>query len=737
MKSTLLSILFFCCIFSVFGQSVADLRMDTIPLKGLELLQKPWRYQKTDDMSYASISYNDANWKRLNPRLWMDSLKNGREDFENIAWFRYTIEVDSTLYGESAALQMHGRGAAEVYWNGKKVREYGKVSPINSEERKYDPRGEPITVTFSRRPIQVIAVRFSNSNAWELRDRFTRYARTAGFRMNIRSLDTANQEVVGSRIEQLMREFSTIGVMLALGFLHLCIFAFYPAQKANLFYGLASLCFGFGGMYRYFLQNGHNPEMVIYVNIAGFMIAQSSFVLILRLLYAIFEMKVPPQFWLISAFVLFMYLSFLITTADLPVVNLFVAMIAFEGLRVIYKAVKGGKQGAWLIGSGVIIMMGFNLIAAIIQFGLGGFSFRMDPLLMFAANLSISIVMSIYLARDISWTNKALSKKLIEVQELSELTIEQQRVNRQILENQNEELERQVKQRTLEIQEKNAELGQQNEEILMQRDSLEEKSREVEHAYRQITDSVRYAQRIQRAILGDQEEIISQFKEAFILFKPRNIVSGDFFWYNRTEDGSQILIAADCTGHGVPGAFMTVMGNDFLEDIIFREKISKPCRILEALDEKITNRFGRKGKDQLNDGMDMGLMVLDRNKGKMWFAGAKNPMLYVRNGEIHELAASKFPIGSHQFKLKKEFNTHELDIQEGDAYYLFSDGFQDQFGGEKKQKYLKKRFREFLLSISHLPMSEQREKLDAELEAWKSCWNTPQTDDVLVMGVRI
>lgn len=264
----------------------------------------------------------------------------------------------------------------------------------------------------------------------------------------------------------------------------------------------------------------------------------------------------------------------------------------------------------------------------------------------------------------------------------------------------------------------------------------------IEKKNENITDSLKYAQRIQKAILGSEEEILCNFREGFIFFQPKDIVSGDFFWFsqvffNRVEKSSRrILIAADCTGHGVPGAFMTVMGNALLDEIVNERSITDPHLILHELDKKIVATLQKQNFNQ-NDGMDMVVLVVEEKDNHTKFihwAGAKNPLYYVREGKLHEIKGDKFPIGGNQLKANKAFNTHTFSLQDDDIFYLFTDGFQDQFGGQENKKYMVKRFRNFLLDISKLPMNEQRERLAQEFTAWKG--NREQTDDVLVMGIK-
>lgn len=286
-----------------------------------------------------------------------------------------------------------------------------------------------------------------------------------------------------------------------------------------------------------------------------------------------------------------------------------------------------------------------------------------------------------------------------------------------------ENLEQKVKKRTEEVSEKSRDLERQRDEI--------------QYKNRQITDSIRYAKRIQKSVLGSTDNIKAYFDEAFIFFKPRDIVSGDFYWVQKCPAG--IMVAAvDCTGHGVPGAFMTVMGTDFLNEIFSVEETRRPSAVLNALDSKVKNALRRNLEADAadpNDGMDMSLVSFDPGTRKMVFSGAKNPVWIVRKDEVIQIKGSPFPIGSRQYKKEKVFKEHELQLEKDDMVYLFSDGFQDQFGGEKNRKYMRKRFREFLKSISLKPVEDQKAILADELKQWKGSY--PQTDDVLVIGFRV
>ncbi len=247
-----------------------------------------------------------------------------------------------------------------------------------------------------------------------------------------------------------------------------------------------------------------------------------------------------------------------------------------------------------------------------------------------------------------------------------------------------------------------------------------------------IKDSIKYAQRIQMAIIGAKEIIVKSFEDAFVFFSPKDIVSGDFYWYGE-EDNKKIVIAADCTGHGVPGALMTVMGNDFINEIVHFHKITSPADILQALDKKVIQALQKENNhEKRDDGMDIAILTFEDNR--LTFAAAKNPLYWVRNNEMNQIKGDVFPIGSAKYKTEKVFTQHHIEAQKGDVFYLFSDGFQDQFGGENDKKYMTKRFREYLLSISQQKMSIQENLLKEELDKWKN--HQPQTDDILIIGIK-
>jgi len=268
-------------------------------------------------------------------------------------------------------------------------------------------------------------------------------------------------------------------------------------------------------------------------------------------------------------------------------------------------------------------------------------------------------------------------------------------------------LEEKVKERTLALSDANQELFMKNKDIM---------------------DSITYAKRIQLAILPSE----IPFHDTFILFKPKDIVSGDFYWLN-AAGGKEFIIAADCTGHGVPGAFMSFIGYTSLNKIIIEQEIYKPSSILNRLNEEVAKLMHQKGEDVINDGMDIALVCYTPTTGKLEYAGALNPLIMVRNKEIIEIKADRFAIGRSSAKEKK-FTNHELQLENGDAIYLYSDGYADQFGGPEGKKFKTSALKDLFIRINSHSIEKQGEILDKTFEDWKS--GQQQIDDVLIVGRR-
>lgn len=251
---------------------------------------------------------------------------------------------------------------------------------------------------------------------------------------------------------------------------------------------------------------------------------------------------------------------------------------------------------------------------------------------------------------------------------------------------------------------------------------------------RQITDSIEYASRIQTAILPPVDYIASVIPDHFILYKPRDIVSGDFYWITH-KDGKIVVAVVDCTGHGVPGAFMSMLGFAFLNEIVNKETSLRANQILNQLRNYVKASLHQTGKeDEAKDGMDIALCIIDPDKQKLQYSGAYNPLYLLRSDDFISLKADRMPIGIHIIE-KESFTNHEIDIQKGDIIYIFTDGYIDQFGGPNSSKFKMAPFKEMLVSVKDKPMTEQKELLEKEFYRWKG--SREQIDDVLIMGIKI
>jgi len=310
-------------------------------------------------------------------------------------------------------------------------------------------------------------------------------------------------------------------------------------------------------------------------------------------------------------------------------------------------------------------------------------------------------------------------------------------------------LERIVEERTSEILEKNVALEQHKEEIEAQRDEITVQRDQVIHQRdeileqkKSIMDSIHYASRIQGALLPPQELMDRILPQHFVLFRPRDVVSGDFYWATE-RDGKTVIVAADCTGHGVPGAFMSMLGMSFLNEIVNNQGIMDAGLILTHLRTSIKKSLRQTGtKDnESKDGMDLALCIIDFKDMKLQFSGAYNPLYLIRNNEVVNFKADRMPIGIY-IKEKEFFTNNNADLQKGDQLYIFSDGFPDQFGGHKGGKLMSKRFKQILLDNHKEAPEVQRQKLDEYFDWWVAHENIrneifDQIDDVLIVGIKI
>lgn len=328
--------------------------------------------------------------------------------------------------------------------------------------------------------------------------------------------------------------------------------------------------------------------------------------------------------------------------------------------------------------------------------------------------------------------------------------IEKKKVDEQVelLQFEKEKLETEKKK----VDEKIKKLWSQSMAIHKEKEKINETKVEIELKHREVIDSVNYAKRIQEAILPSLNEISECFPNSFVLFKPKNIVSGDFYWFSQ-KNGKKIIASIDCTGHGVPGAFMSVIGSTLLNQIVNEKGITDPAEILNHLNNGVNHSLHQSQTgSESRDGMDAAVCCFEEPfltstpsaNGEeiksaeitvsLQYAGANRPLYYIKNNILEEIKADKFPIGGLDYNDQKRFSTHTFQIKKNDTIYICTDGFADQFGQNNK-KLKTKKFKEVLLSIQDSSMEEQKKYLDTFIENWRE--NLEQTDDILVIGIRV
>lgn len=286
----------------------------------------------------------------------------------------------------------------------------------------------------------------------------------------------------------------------------------------------------------------------------------------------------------------------------------------------------------------------------------------------------------------------------------------------------------------------NSELQQQKEEVQTQAENLQQanvaiqnQKELIEFNHRKITDSIAYASIIQSAMLPSEDIIANYFSDYFVFYKPRDVVSGDFYWIKEKDD-SVIIAVADCTGHGVPGSLLSIMGISYLNEIVGASNLSQPDKVLDELRLAVKSIFRQSPNDLRKEGIEIAMISYNPKTNKLTFCGAKISLWICRNGKIQEFPADKMSIG---LSMKESaFNLTEVSLEKNDIIYLFTDGISDQLGCETGKKYLRKNYIEFLTRISHLPLSNQKVSINEMLQNWKGK-HFDQTDDILVIGLKV
>lgn len=717
MRSALLIILLlFLSVNDIFSDAISIDTLKTENLQSGYKFRKGWLYIVNDNPKNSNTNLLDSTWKRLDDthsESYLDSLFNHPPV---IVWFRKHFYVDSILDHQSLALEYIIRDACEIYIDGRIIKtigtlEFRGVKGISG----FSLRSIPIPVSLGAGE-HILALRYSSfSGGQDTRDlQFDVTNTLSGFEISISTLEQSIEELADTSNTFIFAFFS--GIFLTLSIFHFILFIFYRENRSNLYYSLFTLILFviFFGIYK--VSNGSDLYTTTRIGLIEAAAVLSVPLLFITLLYQLFYKKILRLFWILSVAIVSGILLVLFSEQQNYgglLILLYLLTCFIEILRIYIKAWKNKKEGTGIFLFGILAPPVGTLVLFIIAVILQNLGYeniaseidnRIGSFLGYSMLMSVSISMTIYLAKDFSRINQKLAQQLSEIKHLFQKTISQENEKQQILESQKLELENKVQERTIELAQKN----------------------------RDILDNLQYAQRIQSAIMPDTKLINQTFPESFVLYRPKDIVSGDFYSFSQ-KDGMAIIAAADCTGHGVTGAFLSMIGISLLNQLINHEGYTEPAQILNHLNTGIVNALKQKS-DEVSDGMDIAICSFNLEQNMLHFAGANRPLYLIRNRKFEEIKPDKLAIGGFRLNTDAVFNNHQIQLSKGDSIYIFTDGFADQFGGLRGKKMLSKRLKEVLLSIADLPMQEQELKLDQFFESWKG--KHEQVDDVLLIGIR-
>lgn len=672
-------------------------------------LNENWRFCIGDNTAWAKTDFDYNKWDTAYFPITIESLIPFQ--YKGNVWFRSTFKITSKELSKSLSLLVKQFGASEIYIDGKLIRKFGTVGNSLSTEEDFNPQNIPDSFILDSIGTYTIAVRYSNHRI--LNDNEPE-ADLEAFDLHIELTDEAMLVYRFKEFKESILTSIGIGGFLSLSLMNFILFLFYKREKANLFYSLFSAAVAISFIIQSIEFNSGSASTVVLMNQLNVCFVLLSNFFLVALVYSFVYEKNPRRLWIILALtilgLILVPFAYDIAKTLSVVLNMYcvieIIVIVLKAYFKRYDPTRKKRKSLWitLASMGALACLGllihkmisiviFIILVLIVVLPVAGLIFI------------VPVYMTIRHARSFAVTNQNLEEQLIQVKELSAKAIEQEQEKKKILETQNERLEHMVTERTAELAEKNHE----------------------------IKDSINYAQRIQNAILTSKSEINETLKECFVLFKPKDIVSGDFYFYVKKEN-TVLIAAADCTGHGVPGALMSMIGTEKLISAAIES--TQPSVILNSLNKGIKTSLKQSDQEgSTRDGMDIALTAINLETKEVSYAGANRPIWIIRQGskEVEEIKATKKAIGGFTPD-DQHFDSHDIQLNYGDTYYLFTDGYADQFGSSGK-KLMTKKFRELLLEIQGLSMQQQEKYLDDFIETWKK--GVEQIDDILVIGVRI
>jgi serine phosphatase RsbU (regulator of sigma subunit) len=667
-----------------------------IDLSEIQLNQKLYvKYILSFKNEFIHKNYNDSLWN-------ISLLKNANLDQikSNEITIKFYYQFTNESKENTVLLKLNHIGASEIYLDGKLIKNYGFPSYNKSNEICEIPGNEPLVIKRTDTLIHVLCFRYSNFH------KFNSTVLNNGISIdfyNVPSFQKINQTLT------LISYFLlAIGIFfIALSTVYYNLYVSYKILKYNLYYFIFLLSLGLTILTPFLYRVVNNSFLLLIIEkLNSFLIPFCSISLTL-MVYLIFQLKKNWYYYLL----LVISTLFLIT----EILNLTGFSILFYSIIVIYcyigitviaiKALLKKLKGSKYLGVGILSFTVF-IILAIIS------SIYFDNLIYFCVLFSLSILsiplfMSSFLSNQFAIINNSLFKEL----ENNKILADEKQ---NILQNQNKLLEEQVIIRTKQIEEQKLELFVKNKEI---------------------TESITYSKHIQQALLPNEGEIENELKNCFVLYKPKDIVSGDFYWFKKINDNEFLLAAADCTGHGVPGALTSLIAIESLNTAF--EKYKSPELILSETNKLMKQKLKQNISNSAKDGMDIALIKIKFNEqgANVLYSGANRPVWFIKNNEttICEIKATKTAIGGFTSD-DQVFDIHELSFNKNDCIFMFSDGYADQFGQEKNKKMTTKKFKEILVLNKNLSIQNLNDYLDSFFKNFKG--NLEQLDDVLVIGLK-
>lgn len=690
-----------------------------------------WRYTNGDAVKWIDKKIDDTNWRQI------DNTDSLPADFSGSCWFSLHLQFDSLLNNTSLAFEFRNSGAYEIYLDGIKIALFGEFT---KDGEKINPREISVSFNYAPGKEQILDIHYRSA----LINKANYHPEKTKNGIQVKVYRTNDHIALNRDNAKTLTAYTFLlsGILVALGLAHLLIFLFNRNNIANLYYFFFVISLALTIFALIWSSNGNDFLVIQFCLHALPFATVGLFVFLTLTVNALYQFHSKYKWILYGVLLLGLLSTFLELDNQINEresnlsAYVLVWLIFSSSFSVVFKiiaAMRQKKSGARIIGFGVLVFSGFIItVLLLILANNGNLTFKEDSwlalfiiLLIIMALLGIPISMSVYLARDFAQTNTRLFDKLIEVEQLSAQTLEQQKERQQMLATQNIVLEEKVKERT--------------QEVVKQKHELEVKNTEV-------MDSINYARTIQLALIPTEEKIKNYFLDAFVFCRAKDIVSGDFYWirpfdskYNDEAGKQGVLIAvADCTGHGVPGALMSILSLEKLNEA--SKQTNAPSQIIHQLHKSIKGTLLNPSSDEMTtDGMDIAICKIIKSGEvdyELTFSGAARPLWIVRNNTtaIEEYKSSIYSIGGVLHIDDNQFPDVLIHLKRGDTIYMTTDGFADQFN-EKGKKLMLKGLKEFLLSIQQLSLDGQKKELEVFFENWKG--SAEQTDDVLVMALRL